>query len=242
MKTLKTSFIYCFIFINLFIINGNKVIANIFNDEEKETSYYINLSIEQVNIFDCYLNYSLFLKNVNVSSHQDTCFSSPYFLITAGDESYFISEENSSLKLVAGLGIRMLPGTYIKSGSYLQAFICQEGIYCEENYDHFLKTDQDQYKVSSVDQDFLNINEKKEKFFRVYPNPSNNIFYIDIFEYDINSFIEIKIYNTQGKVIKFQRITAQSQISIDLSNYHTGLYLLRVKDQNRVQVKRIVKF
>ena len=60
----------------------------------------------------------------------------------------------------------------------------------------------------------------------VYPNPSNSIFNIDI---DANANIEL--FDITGKKLISQKIVFGTT-ELDLSNYNTGIYLLKVTNEN----------
>jgi hypothetical protein len=62
----------------------------------------------------------------------------------------------------------------------------------------------------------------------VYPNPSNGIVYIKTNALENAS---IEMYNTLGELV-FVKSVSSSIESIDVENLHTGVYLLRVKQNN----------
>ena len=70
------------------------------------------------------------------------------------------------------------------------------------------------------------------KTISVYPNPTNNILNLTI---DTNAKVEI--YNLLGKVIAIKNINVGNS-KIDLSNYPSGMYLLKVINKNN-QTKTI---
>lgn len=65
--------------------------------------------------------------------------------------------------------------------------------------------------------------------FKVYPNPSNGIFNVELENVTTNP--QITIYNLLGQPIYFSKLTAV-QTSINLSNQAKGVYLYRVLDEN----------
>lgn len=68
----------------------------------------------------------------------------------------------------------------------------------------------------------------------VYPNPANNKLNIDA-----KSMTNIILINTLGQVILDRPVDGDNDI-IDVSQYKTGVYMLRVVTKNGVDVKRIV--
>lgn len=69
----------------------------------------------------------------------------------------------------------------------------------------------------------------------VYPNPSTGVFKISLQE---DSSIEI--YNLLGKVVYSNKVNA-GESTIDISSLQLGLYLLEVKSNKGVAVKKIIK-
>lgn len=70
----------------------------------------------------------------------------------------------------------------------------------------------------------------------IYPNPVTNVLSID----NISIDSEISIMNLEGKQLHRQN-AADSNVEIDLSTYPTGVYLLKVVNDNDVRVEKIVK-
>lgn len=68
----------------------------------------------------------------------------------------------------------------------------------------------------------------------VYPNPANNKLNVDA-----KSMTNIILINTLGQVILDRPVDGDNDI-IDVSQYKTGVYMLRVVTKNGVDVKRIV--
>jgi hypothetical protein len=71
---------------------------------------------------------------------------------------------------------------------------------------------------------------------KIYPNPVEDILTINANE-DIN---EIVIYNMLGQVVLNQKPNNRKN-SIDIGNFKTGIYLAKLKTDNGVTTKRIMK-
>ena len=86
-----------------------------------------------------------------------------------------------------------------------------------------------------VSQD-LNVLENNENDIRIYPNPTNGNITIELAE-ENNT---IDIYDNIGKRINsFQ--TDNKLMSIDISEYPAGLYLVVIKNNNKTIFKKIIK-
>lgn len=75
----------------------------------------------------------------------------------------------------------------------------------------------------------------------VYPNPSKNIFNIDLSNIDTQSeALEMELYSTYGGLILKRRLNSPME-KIDLSNYADGLYFLRLSIGDKVSVEKLIK-
>jgi hypothetical protein len=77
-----------------------------------------------------------------------------------------------------------------------------------------------------------------EVLINIYPNPSNNIFKIQLTNDLIGS--ELEILSIDGKLIHSMEII-DNKIDIDLSNCFNGLYILRINHLSQVFTKKIIK-
>lgn len=84
------------------------------------------------------------------------------------------------------------------------------------------------------------INNVINKAFSLYPNPTNSTFNLTLYNPDNTSRIEL--YNTLGEMVLTQTNLNPTNI-IDLSNYGTGLYILKVinKDNSFISQK-VIRF
>lgn len=74
--------------------------------------------------------------------------------------------------------------------------------------------------------------------FTVFPNPSNGFFNVVIETPSSNS--EIIIRDKLGRVLRAEATRNRSTVQLDLSNYGSGLYLIELKNEENVALKRLV--
>jgi hypothetical protein len=74
---------------------------------------------------------------------------------------------------------------------------------------------------------------------KIYPNPSNGLFNITLFNQSNDAAI-ISIYNIEGKLMTTQNMDA-ANISIDASAYPAGLYFASIKTDLGVSQVKLVK-
>jgi hypothetical protein len=84
------------------------------------------------------------------------------------------------------------------------------------------------------------LNEISEKSFRVFPNPTNS--YCTIFTEGIHSPMHMILLNSLGKVVleKFLPGFPGNQVSIDLSGFSAGPYLIRMIGKDAVYTGKIL--
>ncbi len=75
--------------------------------------------------------------------------------------------------------------------------------------------------------------------FKLYPNPTNSTLNIEIQNVISNGTVEI--YDMLGKQIFKQSITSNNVPQIDVANWNSGLYLIKISLEDSVETKRFVK-
>jgi hypothetical protein len=87
-----------------------------------------------------------------------------------------------------------------------------------------------------------NLEDIREPLTRIYPNPTDNILTIEISNTGKQEF-EIEILTIAGQVIyrkEYNNINASFTGQIDLSDYIKGVYLVKVRQADRVYVGKVV--
>lgn len=71
----------------------------------------------------------------------------------------------------------------------------------------------------------------------IYPNPSSGLVNIT------NPLITqtLTLYDLSGKIVYQMDEPSLTTVSIDISTFQNGIYLLRLKNENGVQIHRIIK-
>ncbi len=76
--------------------------------------------------------------------------------------------------------------------------------------------------------------------FIIYPNPANDNITIENASLNNNQAEMISIYNMQGQLL-LQQLIQQQKIEINISGFTNGMYIVRVKTEKGVEVKKFVK-
>ena len=80
-----------------------------------------------------------------------------------------------------------------------------------------------------------------ERELSIFPNPGAGIFTIDMIP---ENTIEITVLTSNGKeLLKYDKrsITNIKKLTIDLTSYQRGIYLLRYEIDNRIITKKFIK-
>ncbi len=77
------------------------------------------------------------------------------------------------------------------------------------------------------------------KKFNLYPNPATEI--VNITNNEQMMVKEVEIYDTAGKLIETQTFNDQTQIQLNISALNSGTYLLHLKTDEGIAVKKLVK-
>lgn len=76
--------------------------------------------------------------------------------------------------------------------------------------------------------------------FYIYPNPASE--HITLTSNGANGPIDIKIFNLEGKLLKNRNLSGKDNFSLDISEFSTGLYFLKMQtEEGNVEVKRFFK-
>lgn len=75
--------------------------------------------------------------------------------------------------------------------------------------------------------------------FKLYPNPTNSILNIEIQNAISNGTLEV--YDLLGKQIYNQTIIANNISQIDVANWNSGLYLIKISSEDSAETRRFVK-
>ncbi|MDA0897944.1 MAG: T9SS type A sorting domain-containing protein [Bacteroidetes bacterium] len=73
--------------------------------------------------------------------------------------------------------------------------------------------------------------------FKVYPNPASDV--VAIKGTNGSTFTSVQAFDITGRVVYASDATGNS-LSIDVSNWNNGIYLVQIATENGIQVKRIV--
>lgn len=85
----------------------------------------------------------------------------------------------------------------------------------------------------------LSINEQLATKFSVFPNPANNI--VNITNNENIGVEQLQVYDVSGKAVQSQIFNNENQVQLNIGNLASGTYMLHIKTNKGVAVKKIIK-
>lgn len=151
-------------------------------------------------------------------------------------------ESGAVLSLVAGENIIMLPGTHFHAGSSVNARISPGGPFCPEPDKHFLSTGESP-DVSAVVVTVQDLPEDigLKPLFKVFPNPTNGSFTIELDDEASEEGVLVEVYNLLGSRVISVQLSAENQHTLSLDGQQRGIYIIRVMQGDRIAVERLIK-
>ena len=133
----------------------------------------------------------------------------------------------------------ILTELWTEGNSNLECILADDSIYSNTNWinNPDFHLDSNQYFSPNCNYPagcFTTSIEEYQSYLSIYPNPTNNLIQIEIENY--NGSIEAALYDFTGKLLETTNKTA-----ISLTDYPTGIYLLKVAYGDRIEEVKVVK-
>ncbi len=109
----------------------------------------------------------------------------------------------------------------------------KQDIYWDEMQDYFICA----FNIAPHDFSYMDIDEDRDLGVIIYPNPTSEMLNIEKNNFQ-NS--EVYLYNIQGNLL-YYNIFSDNKILIDLSDYSQGIYILKIKTENKIDTFKINK-
>ncbi|MGB4205093.1 MAG: T9SS type A sorting domain-containing protein [Bacteroidales bacterium] len=174
------------------------------------------------------------IPNISVTTGTSVCFDATQTVILGGNGKSFIVEPNAHADVIAGKNIIMKKGTNVESGGSFHAFIST--MWCDQPESMLATTETEPVIIQPIIETSL-----QNDFFNVYPNPTKDNFTLELNEVDVSSPLLIEIYTIHGNLIFRSEIQAIKKQQFSLVGMPSGLYIVRLKNQQETGITKIVK-
>lgn len=201
-----------------------------------------NWFVDDVEIVEGYVvpEHLILDNDIVTPGYDPACFDATSTITTGGVDGHFIVESDGQAILIAGESIRMLPGTKVEAGGFLHAYITTTGDYCMP-----LAKDKPEQEDDPAEELVTTIDEplprREGAFFKVYPNPTNGLFTLEMADHYDADRLYVEVYNTLGSRV-FQTILPPGrQHALSLKDQQPGIYVIRVGTGDRIGVERLIR-
>ena len=174
----------------------------------------------------------------NATWSTNTTYQAKNYISAAGNSTTVTIMNNASCRFVAGDSIILKPGFHAQPGSSLLCKIFKRPTLKEGEL-----TESDEFSIITYSDDEDNensLNNESANSFEVYPNPAKNEITISLKsskEKDVNL---VQIYNSIG-VLMLERTTDKPTITVDISDFPMGQYIINVKNDSKIYCKNFLK-
>ena len=96
--------------------------------------------------------------------------------------------------------------------------------------------------IFPIVQNTLGVNENNVSYgLNIYPNPSDGKYTIDLAKHS-HQVLQLKVFNISGNCIVDQSYEkGENSVSFDISNFPTGIYMVRLTDNKQAFLQKIIK-
>jgi GH25 family lysozyme M1 (1,4-beta-N-acetylmuramidase) len=82
-------------------------------------------------------------------------------------------------------------------------------------------------------------NQKLNRF-NLYPNPATELITLENNATDLNQEMTLSVYNMQGRLV-IQQTLKQQKTEINISDYTSGIYILKIQTSDGIETKKFIK-
>jgi hypothetical protein len=178
------------------------------------------------------------IANKTVSNSEIKCYNAFNTITVAGGGTTVEFLNGSTVDLIAGQAIFLMPGFHAFEGSLTHAYITTSGTYC---YGASGSPIVDQpVEKSAIDESLPETQNivPTEKSVHVYPNPNNGQFTLELA--NIESGATVGVYNMLGAMVYNSTVTNLSGNKINLPGIIKGIYFVKVMDGKKQFTKKMV--
>ncbi len=172
------------------------------------------------------------IKHIVIPNGRTICYDAIQTIFVAGCENTFLVQNGGSATFIAGQNIHYLPGTKVESGGYLHGSITTTGEFCGSMHPTIpivIAGENDNPSVPAL------------SFFKVYPNPTDGKFTVEYVGNSKVGKIYVEIYGMKGDKLLSKEFQGERMHEFSLENRPTGIYLVRIVNEENTTMVRLIK-
>lgn len=177
------------------------------------------------------------LPNTVIGNNETDCFNATNQLTVAGNNISVVIENGGTATFIAGQSIRFLPGFSAIEGSTVNAYITTTASFCNPPL-AIVAAPPVAEKSITVEESLSEKTEQMSQSVKVYPNPNNGQFMLELAHFERP--VSIQIVNLMGATVLNKQSVRAQQTDIDLSGVPQGVYFVVVNDGLNVFSQKMV--
>ena len=179
------------------------------------------------------------LTNIIIPNGTTICYDATQTIILAGNGTYFTVENGGSVTLIAGLNIKMLPGTTVQPGGYMHAYITTTGQFCPPVPPIVaVNGSEGSTEGLATITPFTELAGPKVK---IYPNPTSGSFTMEFTGLAETTPAYVEIYSIMGNKIISRTFSGTNSEVFNLSEKPAGLYFVKIASEGFSRTLKVVK-
>jgi hypothetical protein len=180
---------------------------------------------------------TLTVSDTIVGDTKSACFDATDTLTITGETDTVEFQSGSSVDLIAGKSVRLLPGFRAFEGSTIHATITTDDQYCFSSSAAIADNNGRTKKSMNIEPSVIKKeNQVNDKQVKIFPNPNNGRFKVELT--NCESQAEITIFNASG--IKVYETRSSTSEEINLVDIDKGLYFVQIRNGVSVETRKIV--
>lgn len=177
------------------------------------------------------------LADLIITAGEVLCYNAQQNITIAGNGSVII-QNTATVDFIAGNSISLLPGFHAESGSFAHAYITTNSSFCGGQTSQSIVQNSPESKSLNSGEFQKEETTLNERQIKVYPNPSNGLFKIDLINFDTNA--TVMVYNAIGNLCYKSELRNVTRNEINLQSQSKGIYFVKVISNNEQFVKKII--
>jgi len=177
--------------------------------------------------------------DTTVSNGISSCYDALQNIFVAGTGHSVVIQDGANADFISGNSILFLPGFNAQYGSAVHGYITLTNEFC----DGFLLKSIVESQLADIIKE-VSVSEEKnnlspgEKDIKIYPNPNNGCFKIDLFNFEERA--SVSVYNMTGSLFYTSEMEQLIQHEINLPFLKNGIYFVRITSCKEQFVKKII--
>jgi hypothetical protein len=168
-----------------------------------------------------------------VAGGESICKNASQTITVSGGGTTFEVQSGGSVTMIAGQNINFLFGTRVFAGGYLNGYITTTGSFCCTTISTMVTKP---VEVADVIPEM-----EAGAFFKIYPNPTNDKFYLELDPAFRDSRTVVHIFGIVGDLIQKEEVIGNDRYEFSLGGKTPGIYFFQVMAGDRLETKKIIK-